>query len=350
MPFKFIELPVELRDEIVQWTCDRVVLEELKEYVSYRYILNKMVYKYNSERLLIYGEVQGGKTREIIRYIKWSRDIMKVLVIQNSLLVLEQYKERLKQERVKFEVVSSKTRELKGGLIIVMGNSHRYKRFMELNKDRYDLILDEADLTIRTCPLRGSRTVYVTATPYKMGVKFDNILRAERSKKYQGFKEFKKVESNKIPMEDFKRTKTGIMLINRENLVSRMEELSEKLSRENEGVPIVLLTSERRIYMNGEAEVINKSRSITEIIDKLESKSHIVFVANRLSNRGLSYVSGDYQRVITHQVCKIQKDRSIFKQSLRMSGIKREGEICTLYIPESNKSERKRLEKHMKEE
>jgi len=115
------------------------------------------------EHILLYGQVQGGKTKSIIELIKKSPNDYFVIVVQNSLLVLNQYKERLTAQDISFIVIDKYTIKVnkKCNVMIVMNNVYRYRYFnatIEKNlinenykNGNYTLILDESDLTIRPC-------------------------------------------------------------------------------------------------------------------------------------------------------------------------------------------------------
>jgi len=85
-------------------------------------------------------------------------------------------------------------------------------------------------------------------------------------------------------------------------------------------IPIVLLTSEKTLYLHKTKKIL-KFKSISKIIDSLKEHKHIIFVANRLSSRGLSYVSSDYTRHLTWQITKVRQNVTSFLQSLRILGI-----------------------------
>ena len=95
---KIPRLPTEIMDEIVLYTGDPHVANVLKDKIS-QYVLDRI-----EKNILIYGNVQGGKTSEIINYINENKWCQKVLVIQNSLLVLKQYEQRLKSKNIDYQI------------------------------------------------------------------------------------------------------------------------------------------------------------------------------------------------------------------------------------------------------
>jgi hypothetical protein len=118
----------------------------------------------------------------------------------------------------------------------------------------------------------------------------------------------------------FKKSDTGIMLINKYSYVTQMVSCANTLANIFVNIPIVLLTSEKTLYLHNTKKIF-KFKSISKIIDSLKEHKHIIFIANRLSSRGLSYVSSDYTRHLTWQITKVRSNKTSFLQSLRILGI-----------------------------
>ena len=74
--------------------------------------------------------------------------------------------------------------------------------------------------------------------------------------------------------------------------------------------------------------------SVSQIIDMFSAHKHIIFIANRLANRGVSFVSSDYKRHLTHQVTKFNKNKSKNLQSLRILGVYNDSPSLNLYLTE----------------
>ena len=74
---------------------------------------------------------------------------------------------------------------------------------------------------------------------------------------------------------------------------------------------------------------------------------NIIFIANRLSSRGLSYVSSDYTRHLTCQITRIRTNVTSFLQSLRILGIYNYKDKLNLELVISDHEE-KLFEKHVK--
>jgi hypothetical protein len=133
------------------------------------------------------------------------------------------------------------------------------------------------------------------------------------------------------------------MLINKYLYEIEMQTCAANLSKLHPTVPIVLLMSNKKLFLNGKVKIL-RNISINKIIDNLSNNNHIIFIANRLSNRGLSYVSSDYKRHLTHQITKVKAKTTNFLQSLRILGIYQNKPKLTLVI---NKKDKQRFQKHL---
>ena len=347
LKMKLPKLPVEIMDEIVLLTGDARVADALKNHIS-QYALDRI-----EKNILIYGDVQGGKTNEIIKYINENETRQKILIIQNSLLVLKQYEQRFKLSNIDYQVVDKNTKMINKKLVLILNNKHRYNYFKKIEPLHYILMLDESDQTINACSIKKSKsvrkTVYITATPYNKTL-YDRCIKVPENANYYGINDLNltlnSADDNVASVEKFLETKTGIMLINKYSYVGQMTHWAKKLSEEFKDVPVVLLTSEKIKYLSAKKKYI-KQKSISKIIDSLKDHSHIIFIANRLSNRGLSYVSSDYTRHITCQITKIKANVSSFLQSLRILGIynSKDPQNLELIIDDH---EEKLFEKHLR--
>lgn len=319
-----MHLPVEIIDQIVLMTKSFKVAHALKDFIS------KKVYEECDRNILIYGQVQSGKTKEIIKVLKGEdyKDETKVLVIQNSLMVLKQYCQRLRNEGVEYQVVTKTTSEINKGVVIVMNNKFRYTYFKNITKDthsRYILLLDESDQTSVNCPLLVSsgnfKTFHITATPFH-DFKYDRIIICkDDNPNYYGIDKIdvEVVDDMNDTVREFLSTSKGMMLINKYVYVEDMKETAHWLSKKHPKIPIVLLTSHKTLYLNNKVTKI-RGASITKIIDTFTGFNHIIFIANRMSNRGLSYVSSDYTRHLTYQITRVKNNVTRFLQSLRILG------------------------------
>lgn len=312
---------MEIMDEIVLYTGDANIANALKDQIS-QYALDRI-----EKNILIYGNVQGGKTAEIINYINENSSCQKVLVIQNSLLVLKQYEQRFRLKNIPYQIIDKNTKEITQNLVLVLNNKYRYNYFQKVEPRRYILMLDESDQTIRSCSIKTSKNirkiVHITATPFN-SIVYDKCIRVPENANYYGINDLNinlnYADDNTESVEKFLETQTGIMLINKYSYVGQMTYWAEKLTLQFPNVPVVLLTSEKIMFLNNQRRYV-KQRSISKIIDSLHKYPHIIFIANRLSHRGLSYVSSDYTRHLTYQITRIRTSITSFLQSLRILGI-----------------------------
>ena len=142
-------LSTEILDKIVLLSQDfRIakIAKILRNHIS-QYIYD--ILDSTESNILVYGQIQSGKTNAIINIINspFYKNTIKVLVIQNSLLVLKQYQQRFIQNQLLL-------------ILLLLNNSFRYKYFKKLNIDKYILLLDESDQTINNCPLTAYKTYY----------------------------------------------------------------------------------------------------------------------------------------------------------------------------------------------
>ena len=290
------------------------------------------------KNILIYGEVQSGKTKEIIKYIKKEKDEYKVLVLQNSLLILKQYISRLLAENIKFLVISKNTKEIKEKLIIIINNARRYKYFQSLKLEKYILIIDEADMCINSCPLEGYKNVHITATPYNFksnkSVHYDRIITVPKNENYHGYNSLSTSINDDVTkiVKNFLTTRNGMMLINRYNTVLEMNLCASDLASRFNTIPIIVLSSQKTCYLNSKQINLKQKMSVSNIIDSFKEYNHIIFIANRLANRGVSFVSSDYKRHLTHQITKVKSNLANYIQSIRILGIYNDNPTLSLYL------------------
>lgn len=324
--------PTEIIEQIVLETQELRIADIFKKYIS-KYIYDKM-----EKNILIYGDVQSGKTKEIINYIKKEKDEYKVLVLQNSLLVLKQYISRFKSENIKFQIISKNTKEINEKLIIIINNTHRYQYFQNFNIKKYILMIDEADMCINSCPLEGYKNVHITATPYnfksKKLVHYDREITVLKNKNYYDFNRLSMMINDDVTdiVKNFLKINTGMMLINRYITIEEMNLCAVNLSSQFNSIPIIVLSSHKTCYLNSEQINLKQKLSVSQIIDMFNEHKHIIFIANRLANRGVSFVSTDYKRHLTHQITKVKSNLANYIQSIRLLGVYNDNPTLTLYL------------------
>lgn len=323
---------------------------------------NQFVPRTTNRQILIYGQVQSGKTAKIIEYIKQNPIRINILFIQNSLSMLAQYERAFNNNKIKVFSVSSNdvfiasqfVRTSKSNIVLlVMNNSYRYGALIDVLRrtkiTEYSLIMDESDMyhkALKYEPLykKASECVHVTATPFSPEYKayFDDVIIIPPKKEYISFD---KLDIKFIPdvedeyktmtdiiINDFLKQKQGILLITLHNRVSAMKTASHYLSSKLPlfNVPIVMLSSNIILHYNKKIKELPKM-SISEIISGLEEHQHIIFIANRLASRGINYSDLTYTRHLTHQIIKSNNNKTNFIQRCRILGNKNGNEKFKLY-------------------
>jgi len=351
-----MELNQNIIGNIVEYSGDRVALWTLRNYMDPRLYNNLRLYK---RRHLIYGQVQSGKTASIIDAIQnpLYDGLHKIIILQNSLLVMKQYLQRLRSEGIDFQIVNRKTQRIEKEVVLIMNNKSRLTRFLRTFSvvgqplKKYILFMDESDSYHKgQHPLADNAVheYYVTATPfhklYKSPGFFHAIHNVETSSQYKGLNniiiEYNDASVTTIVRQFYedvrKRPDKGMMLINAFRKVSEMIHLGISLSQEFKQIVFVTLNCERRIISNGISHKI-KSQPIAELIDSLDQAKYVVFIANRMSLRGVSYCSSDYTRHLTHQYSDLKSGTvTNALQRMRLFGKYIDNHPVKLILPSSN--------------
>lgn len=335
-------LPSVLLNRIALFTGDYRAVMTLAQH---NIVDRDFIMKHIQTRTLLYGPVQSGKTNAILEIIQRpeNQEITKVLVIQNSRLVLSQYRNRMKAQGILFQVINKKTEHFQPGtVLLVMNNKYRLAYYQKVTPpEKFLVIMDEADLYGRHPIADGAREeFYVTATPFcKIYRKdfFHHIHRIPTVEQYVGMSDVD-VRTSTLPqaMFQFLRTETeGMMLVNSISRVQKMKVYAAHLSAQHPNLPVIVLTAKKWLYYQGKVAHITE-KNISSIIDIFVNHPHIVFVANRLSLRGLSYTSTDYSRNLTHQFSDFSTTTITNSlQKMRLLGKKGEGGAkLILYLQE----------------
>ena len=284
---------------------------------------------------LVYGQVQSGKTSMIFNLIQQST-LPCVLIIQNSLLVLQQYKQRMDTQRISYSTVYQQNPSAK--VTILMNNSHQYSKYIP--PLHFSLIMDESDLT-RHNPLLPLSTnqFHVTATPFRYKPIFDRIIRITPPEDYYGIEKVNYLNkpydecgtTDYLPIvDDFTANDGGILLISEFNFVSEMHSQAGILSLKFD-LPILVLSTQKKIYRLGKSNMVSEN-NISKIIDSISNK-HIIVIANRMANRGLSFTSTDFRTHITHQVFGKWHSITSFLQKSRIFGVYKDQPNLKAYVP-----------------
>jgi hypothetical protein len=320
-------LPQDILDIIAIFSGRFNVINTLKHQ------LTPQVYNafYQKNVTLVYGQVQSGKTAMIMDLIHKSV-LPCVLIIQNSLLVLKQYMQRFSSNQISFQTVNDT--HLYAKVIIVMNNSSQFNKYLHLKPHkRFSLFMDESDLT-RDNPLIDLATnqFHITATPFNYLPIFDRIIRINPPTNYFGLHRVQLIPktSTELVLKDFTSNDGGILLINEFSFVSEMNEAALALSKSC-NIPIIVLSTIKKSYFMGKSKTI-RLNSIQEIIDSFKDK-HIIIIANRMANRGLSFTSSDYTRHITHQLFGTFNNITSFLQKCRIFGVYNDSPNLKIYLP-----------------
>ena len=303
----------------------------------------------STTHLLLYGPVQSGKTSKIMDFItKFKGNKLKVLVIQNNILMLSQYTKTLSQRGITFKVIETKDaleNYNNEQVLITIYNKYRIKTlnsFIKNNKiTNYSLILDESDQYIRKMKTENvfkysKEILHVTATPFIYASKFqtDRVIKINPKWNYVGLNQVKINEINmcennsqssivmkirEIIKNDFIKSSVGLMLINCFARIKDMKQLASSLTSIFTRIPIVVFSNKTYIYLNG-PRLVSKVTNVQKFTDNFVNIKHAIFIAGRLSNRGINYTNTNYSRYITHQISLGSSNYTSFIQKCRIFG------------------------------
>ena len=291
---------------------------------------------YRPIKKLIYGEVQSGKTAQIIAEIK-NITMPVLLVIQNSKSVQDQYETRFREAGVEFQCIDKHTTHLNAHVIVLMNNRSQLVKYKALNPpDVYAILLDESDMT-QSNPLRAKAAmeIHVTATPFRYKPNtFDDIHFIEKHPEYYGLD---KVQMHPVPntinyfaiASEFMASR-GILLINTFTRVAEMTTVALQLSAAHPSVPVVLLTTAKGVYVNRVFTPIH-GNALSALMDRYTDERHVIIIANRMATRGISFSNSAHTTHITHQVSKANTITG-FLQKCRILGIYNDLPQLNLYI------------------
>lgn len=354
---RVIFLPKTAMNLIALYTGDHTVLETLKKYIDYEMIMRGL----DPEKTLLYGPVQSGKTEAIVRIIKNPQyaGMNKILVIQNSLAVLKQYQQRLTGYGIPYHVIGAKSHLLSSlsvnDVLLLINNKNRYAHYLKMpcKPTHYIALMDESDMYSEgTHPVAKDALAqyYVTATPFHKTYKEGFFNRVSKIKPTEGYTGMKDVTITYKPLPEsvaeFMSVSSGMMLINSASRINTMKNIAQELSSIYPDTPILLLNEKKWCYIQGTRLRIKES-NISKIIDRYVGYSHIIFIANRLSLRGLSYTSSDYSRHLTHQFSNF-KYSSVTSCLQKMRLLGRSGPNSgprTLFLGEETEQMRTKMQK-----
>ena len=333
----FSRLPTAIIEDIV------VKANDINVTLALQGLVTKVVYdKLDPVHFLLYGQIQSGKTKKIVELINKDdiKTFHKVLVIQNSILVLKQYADRFDAQGVKFQIVDNKSAKIeKDKVTIVMNNRYRYKYFKNCmsDDDKFMLILDESDAVYKRCPLltQSFLTYHVTATPFRYPKNyFDKVEVIDIHPNYKGIDTLNvmTIEEDRFINLFIQSPGQGMCLVSTHHLVDLMFLQARNLSRRYPDVPVVLLSTIKTLFLNNKSTTL--TGSVTSIIDELNTHDKIIIIAHRLAKRGVSYTSSNFRRHLTHQYLNLKQSLTNCLQSLRILGIYHDNPQLTLGVPE----------------
>jgi hypothetical protein len=346
--------------------------KELKAIFFFDSKLNIHAFLYPRVNTLLYGQVQSGKTGRILDYIKNHKtSTLKILIVQNSRCMLNQYVEAFAKNDITFVIVDGKHVDYSNQqVLITIFNQNRMTHlhhYMQLNNFDasfdYSLILDESDqyfTALKTEPLflNAKDVLHVTATPFRFAKEMvhtkphneidntiDHVIDLKPSDNYYGLNEvditeikhfrpfawsqepgdlkrwksgmYDKIDA--IMRTDFLLKQSGFLLISVFNQRSTMRWCGAKLSRRFPGLTVLVACTESFIIVNNQQTSVSITNMRT-FIDGFNDKKHLVILANRMANRGVNYTNIDYTRHLTHQIAAIGTNTTSFMQKCRIFG------------------------------
>lgn len=324
----------------------RKIMYEFRGLLHYDYI------RPTANQILLYGQVQSGKTSKIMDFItKYKTDKLKILIIQNNILMLSQYVRSLSQRGITYRIIEANDtyyRYNNEQVVITINNKFRLgslNEFINHNKmTNHALILDESDQYLKRIHSQqvfktAKDVLHVTATPfiYSANAKFqiDKVITIKPKLDYVGINEVKINEINTNPSihkiqekiiniiaDDFLTAKHGLMLINCFSKVTDMKSLASILSYTYSNIPIIIFSNKTYMYLHSRSPdpIITKAKNIQTFTDFLGNVPHAIFIAGRLSNRGINYTNSTYTRYITHQISAVNGNYTSFIQKCRIFG------------------------------
>jgi hypothetical protein len=356
MPYSSVIKNHYLFSYIVSFLSDKNLKQLAKGPLGY--LIHEFVVP--TSHTLIYGQVQSGKTAKIIEYVKnYRSDVPKILVMQNSLSMLKQYTMCLKANNISYKVINKSSAKEELGqekVLLTMNNKFRMSalsKYIDKNKykfNKFNMILDESDQYLKNMSKniifnKAKHVLHVTATPfkyqtnlkYKSKFEVDEVIMLKpKNDSYLGINDVKIIEKI-LPLPttdsnilneicniinlDFNLKSEGIMLLTCFRFVSVMRSSALSLSLRYTRIPIIVLSTKTTVYLGGLTGVI-KDNNVKNIFDKFKKYSHVIIIANRLSNRGINYTDSTYTRHITHQVLLASSNYTSFLQKCRIFGLR----------------------------
>lgn len=321
------------------------------------------------EQQFVFGEVQSGKSNEIISYILWSILVCKrrvLVVVRNATADSEQLQRRLSYflKGVYLDHVLKRVK-------IILMNKIRIAAYLDKPKKRaYNICVDEADLIIRSDSseptefeqlmgelIQQSRhAALITATPYALFVRaarvnlaLPSVYKMVPGSNYKGLKQIEHVHVDSQSAEvrngqpdlnipriynEFLEKDHGIILHN----VTRVNKTQNLVAAELRGLyPREQLEV---VVFNGQSITLHGTRgkyakSISVALQQLKDAgvSHVCIIAGAMADRGVSFVSSDYEWHLTDQYYTPPPSAhsESVTQAIRLFGCYNDSRVLTLW-------------------
>ena len=300
---------------------------------------------------LLTGQVQSGKTIEIINYCYWSiyEQRKSVLVVfQNIKYDIQQFNFRLqnfnknvKELRPLYAYTIDDFDNSTPKLYVALGNYLQIGKCLNIIDIEFNMCLDEADLLVKSGnrkteiekvfhPLkrRASHILGVTAT--NLAILFheeslSNIKILSTPQDYHGYDKLNKIAipsniiiGRNLAYESFNSKETGLMLHIEKHRKNDQLMLSDELHKEYPTILFIVYNGDgiylfphrlRRTITGGDypdEHIFNYRRKITisALLQKVKESEikKISIISGRMAGRGVSFVSEDFQFHITDQL------------------------------------------------
>ena len=306
---------------------------------------------------LLAGQVQSGKTQEIINYCYWSIHEQKksvLLVFQNITTDVNQFRSRVESFNTQRGIEESHKLPVRSiadydpdtvGVYLVLGNFRQLRKFTEIIDDKptqFTMCLDEADLCVKSGnnksklekllgPLkrRAAHILGVTAT--NLAVLFHeqlvhSMMTLQVSDDYHSYADLTKVTLPLNPdvaraaaYQSFIDRPSGFMLHIEYHKKQRQLMVAQLVAQENPTILFIVYNGNgthvfphpaRWEILGGETDHPNAVMKfpakvgIQEILQRVSDSSitHLSLISGRMAGRGVSFVSTDFKYHITDQL------------------------------------------------
>jgi len=111
--------------------------------------------------------------------------------------------------------------------------------------------------------------------------------------------------------------------------------------------PILVINSKISEYYQSQKSLLEQ-QPINKLIDKYDNHPKIILIANRVAMRGVSFVSSNYSRHVTHQLTNVKSSLTNLLQNARICGVySKPNQPLKLSFCECKNKTKSKLEKKM---